>query len=643
MTGAAVYRDSFLAGLKPEAVLSVSEWADEHRFLSQKASAEPGRWRTSRTPYLREIMDCLSSTSPIQRVVFMAGAQIGKTETGNNWFGYVVHHSPGPMLFVQPTVDLAKRLSKQRLAPMIEETPVLREMIADSRSRDSGNTMLTKEFRGGVVVLTGANSAVGLRSMPVRYLFLDEVDAFPSDVEGEGDPVKLAERRTTTFSRRKIYLSSTPTIRDASRIEREYESSDCRRYYVPCPHCGHMDWIRWENIKWDGDDPRTAQLACESCGVLIDEHHKTDMLLAGEWRATRDSDGRTAGFHLSSLYSPLGWKSWADIVAEFLAAKNDPPRLKEWVNTVLAETWEETYSAKIGAEALAERAEEYTLLTVPDGGLLLTAGVDVQDNRLAVTVKAWGVDEESWLINWTEIYGDPADLSPTGPWHQVDTVLTQEYTHATGAKMKISAAAVDTGGHFTHEAYMFCRNRKKRHVIAVKGANTPGRPAIGKPSRQDVNFRNQTIKGGVDLWLVGTDTIKATIYGRLKRSEPEGPGAYHFPIGVVNEYYQQLTAEKQITKYVNGHPKRVWIKKDGARNEALDCEVYAYAALQYFYTRTNRNMIWLQAQKILDRLTVSGNVISEPEAQETPQPPVIAARRSNILQRRPRGGFVKRF
>jgi phage terminase large subunit GpA-like protein len=636
-----VYTTSFLAGLKPDTQLNVSEWADANRYLSQKAAAEPGRWRTSRTPYLREIMNSLSSSSPIQRVVFIAGAQIGKTETGLNWFGYVVHHSPGPMLIVQPTVELAKKVSKQRLAPMIEESPCLKERISDSRSRDSGNTMQMKEFPGGVVMLTGANSAVGLRSMPIRYLFLDEIDAYPSDVEGEGDPVKLAERRTTTFSRRKIFMVSTPTIRDVSRIEREYLASDQRRYYVPCPHCENMDWIRWANIKWQNDDPKTAQLMCESCGCLIDEHHKTDMLTRGEWRATLPSDGLTAGFHISSLYSPLGWKSWVDIVKEFLDAKGDPPRLKEWVNTVLGETWEEEYSARMNADALAERAEEYQLLTVPDKGLLLTAGIDVQDNRLAVTIKAWGDGEESWLVNWTEIFGDPSDLSDSGPWHQVDSVLQQGYRHASGKMLTVRAAAVDTGGHYTHEAYVYCRSRRKRNIIAVKGSSQPGRPALGKPSKQDVNFKNQVIKRGVDLWLIGTDTIKTTIFGRLKRSE-SGVGMMHFPLGVALDYYTQLTAEKQLTKYVNGHPKRIWVKKDGARNEALDCEVYAYAALQYLMTRVNRNTIWLQARALLDKVDGIAAPVQATKPVEQPIDTPLA-RSNRVMPPRRRGGFVKGY
>jgi phage terminase large subunit GpA-like protein len=631
-----IYLDAFRAGLTPDADLTVSEWADQHRMLSQKAASEPGPWRTDRTPYLREIMDELSPSSPVETVVFMAGAQVGKTESGNNWLGFVIHHAPGPMMMVQPTVDTAKRLSKQRLAPMIEETPVLRDRIADNRARDGGNTMLVKEFQGGVLVVTGANSAVGLRSMPVRYLFLDEVDAFPHDVDGEGDPIQLAIRRTTTFSRRKVYLSSTPTIKDTSRIEREYLNSDQRRFYVPCPHCDHFQHLRWAQMKWTDADPTTAAYACEDCGTLIEERYKSDMLRRGEWRATAEGTGKVAGFHLSSLYSPLGWKSWASIVDDFLQAKNDPPALKTWVNTVLGETWEEEYSTKVGASAIAERAEVYDLLTVPEGGLLLTAGVDVQDNRLAIKVKAWGPDEESWLINWTEIYGDP---SRPELWKQLDSVLFEtDYTHENGTPMPVRAVAIDSGGHFTHEVYAYVRTRRDRHVIAVKGMSQPGKAIITKPSRQDINFKNQTIKKGVELWGVGTDTAKAVIYGRLKNTEPAGAGVLHFPMGLPNEYYEQLTAEKQITRYSNGFPRRIWIKKEGARNEALDCEVYSLAALQYFYTRVNRATLW---QTLESKIASADKQATAPQLANKPVETILP--RKKAVQPRRVGGFVKAF
>ncbi len=302
-------------GLTPDPLLSVSAWADQHRMLSSKASAEPGRWRTARTPYLREIMDCLSPASPIERVVFMKGAQVGGTGCGSCWIGYVIHHAPGPMMAVWPTVEMAKRNSKQRIDPLIEESPVLAALIAPARSRDAGNTILAKEFRGGVLVMTGANSAVGLRSMPVRYLFLDEVDGYPLDVEGEGDAISLAEARTRTFTRRKIFIVSTPTIAGASSIEREYEASDQRRYFVPCPHCAHAQWFRFEQLRWERGRPETAVYVCESCETPIAEHHKTWMLEHGQWRATAPGNGRTAGFHLSSLYSPVGWRSWREIAA----------------------------------------------------------------------------------------------------------------------------------------------------------------------------------------------------------------------------------------------------------------------------------------------------------------------------------------
>jgi len=307
---AKIYNEAFDRGLRPDPLLKVSEWADQHRRLSGKGAAEPGPWRTSRTPYLREIMDCLSPSSPYERVVFMKGAQVGATETGNNWIGYVIHHAPGPMLAVLPTGEMAKRNSRQRIDPLIEDSEVLSSLVKPARARDSGNTVLTKAFQGGVLAMTGANSAVGLRSMPVRYLFLDEVDGYPGDIDGEGDPVALAEARTRTFARRKVFIVSTPTVKGVSRIEREFEASDQRRYFVPCPHCGHFQWLEFERLRWDKGRPETAHYLCAECEGHIQEHHKTRMLEAGEWRATAASEQgseKTAGFHISSLYSPIGW------------------------------------------------------------------------------------------------------------------------------------------------------------------------------------------------------------------------------------------------------------------------------------------------------------------------------------------------
>jgi phage terminase large subunit GpA-like protein len=317
-----VYTDSFAEGMRPDPALAVSDWADQFRVLPSKGAAEPGRYRTARAPFLREIMDCLSPSSPVQRVVFMKSSQVGGTEMGLNWLGCVIHMYPAPIMIVQPTIELAERFSKQRVAPMIEETKALRDLIAPSRTRDSGNSILLKEFRGGVVVMAGSNSGVSLRQMPVRFLFCDEVSGYEPDADGEGDPVSLAEKRTQTFgARKKIFLNSTPNIKDLCRIEFEYLRTDQRRYFVPCPHCQAMQWLKWGQLKWDEGLPNTAWYQCENCNGPIEELHKTRMLAAGEWRATSPlTDPLVRGYHISALYSPVGWKSWGECASEWLTA-----------------------------------------------------------------------------------------------------------------------------------------------------------------------------------------------------------------------------------------------------------------------------------------------------------------------------------
>jgi phage terminase large subunit GpA-like protein len=380
---------SWRKGIRPDPDLTVSEWADAHRWLSSRGASEAGRYRTARAPYLREIMDALSPRHPAQRITFMKAAQVGATEAGNNWIGFVIHHAPGPMLAVLPSLDLAKRTSRGRLDPLIADSPALRERVNPARSRDAGNSMLSKEFPGGILVLTGANSAAGLRSMPARYIFLNEVDAYPPSADEEGDPVSLAEARTTTFShRRKVFMVSTPTIRGLSRIEREFEASDHRRYFVPCPHCGHMQWLQFERLRWHKGRPDTAAYHCEGCEKPIAEHHKTRMLERGEWRATAVSaDPHSIGFLISALYSPLGWKSWQQVAREWLAAQGSEAMLRVARNTLLGETWVESGEAPEW-QRLAERRETYGGVQIPMGGLFLTAGVDVQKDRIEVDVWA---------------------------------------------------------------------------------------------------------------------------------------------------------------------------------------------------------------------------------------------------------------
>lgn len=611
VTADKVYLESLMAGLKPDPVLTVSEWADLYRVLPQKASAEPGKWRTSRVPYLAEILDCLSPSSPVERVVLQKGSQLGGTEAGLNWIAFIIHQSPGPIMAVQPTVETGKRWSRQRLGPMIEETPVLSGTVKEPRERDSGNTILSKEFRHGVIIITGANSAVGLRSMPVRYLFLDEIDGYPADVEGEGDPCSLAEKRTGTFARRKILLVSTPTIKGLSRIEREFLASDRRRYHLRCPHCGGMQVLKWAGIEWEKDGelhkPETTAYRCEHCSKLIPEHFKTRMLEGGQWIAENPGSGKSAGFHINALYSPIGWRSWADIVAEFLKVKNEATLLKTWVNTVLGETWDET-GVTVDDNNLFSRREHYGP-DIPMEAVLLTAGVDVQDDRLEVQVLGWGKGEECWSIEHQTFYGPPAE---TTVWNLLDLFLSKTYKHESGASLKITCACVDTGGHFTSQAYAFVKPRQSRRVYAIKGSNQPGRPIVGRPSINNM--------ARVKLFSIGMDTAKDAVYSRLRIEEP-GAAFIHFPMQYDQEFFRQLTAEKIVTKYSKGFPYRTWVKVR-ARNEALDTFCYALAALSIF----NPNLDQLSA---IVKRRAEEKQAGQPKEQISPRQPSFVGKYMN--------------
>lgn len=566
-----VYNEGFNRGLKPDPFLLVSEWADKYRVLSNTASAEPGRFRTSRTPYVKEIMDCLSPLSGVEEVVFMKAAQVSGTETGNNWIGYVIDQAPGPMLVVQPTVEMAKRWSKGRLAPLIEDTPVLRNKVSDPRSRDSGNTVQSKEFPGGIIVITGANSAVGLRSMPVRYLFLDEIDAYPLDVNGEGDPISLAMRRTTTFTRRKILKVSTPTIEGVSRIERDFNNSDKRYFWVPCPFCGEYQVLKWIQIKFDNNNPATTRYVCEHCGEAILNHQKTLMLEKGQWRSS-NSNIKIAGFHLSALYSP--WMSWNEAVSSFLAAKDNEELLKVWVNTILGETWVDKGDAPEW-ERLFEKAEDYKIGVVPENGLLLTAGADVQKDRIEVEIVAWGRDKQSWSVDYKIFYGDPARQEV---WQQLSELLNTFFIHETGVQLPILMMAVDSG-YSTQEVYQFVRKCSVAKVMAVKGVERAIVP-LGSPGKVDVNINGRRLRRGARVWPVGISILKSELYNWLKLNCDEDglyPGGYcHFP-KYSPEYFKQISAEQLVTKMVKGYPKREW-QKIRERNEALDCRIYARAA-----------------------------------------------------------------
>lgn len=515
-------------------------------------------------------MDACSDPA-IESVVFMSSAQVGKTTIIKAVIGYHIDQDPAPILVIYPTLELAEEFSKVRLAPMVRDTPCLRDKMADPRARDSGNTLLAKNFRGGRLAIQGANSSAGLSARPIRIVIVDEASKCARSAGTEGDPVALGFKRTRTFWNKKKLLVSTPTIRGQCRIEKAYQATDQRHYFVPCPECREYQVLEWRHVTWPNGHPEQAVYKCPHCGHEISEQEKFTMLHSGEWRPTAEGAPGSVGFHLWEGYSP--WSSFREIAIDLIEAKRGGrDTLQQWVNESLGETWEEEQGERPEWATLQARAEPYHVLSVPAGGLFLTMGTDVQDNRLEVVIVAWGRGEESWRIYFGELYGDPSQ--PDGVWAQHDDLLTRGYEHESGALLHITGAAVDSGHHM-HHVYNYCRRRAER-VMAVKGRGELGRPIITRPSKQDVDYKGTIIKNGVLLWSVGVDGAKRQIYHRLKTTEP-GPGCMHFPIGLPEEYYQQVTAERLLTRYDHGVPYTVF-DAGGRRNEALDCEVYAYAA-----------------------------------------------------------------
>tara|TARA_B100000459_G_scaffold52626_2_gene28145 strand:- start:3268 stop:5148 length:1881 start_codon:yes stop_codon:yes gene_type:complete len=561
--------------IKPDPILTVSEWADKHRILSTRASAEAGVWKTSRTPYLKEIMDNMSATSSCEKLVFMSGAQIGKTESQNNVIGYIIDNSPSSILAIQPTVEMAKRNSRTRIAPLIEESPRLREKVKDPRSRDSGNSMLQKEFLGGILVMTGANSGAGLRSMPVRFLLLDEVDAFPSEILGEGDPCALAEARTRTFSKRKIFWTSTPTVSGRSRIEKEFLEGDMRTFQVPCPLCGSFQQLIWENVVWNDNDPNTVKYKCEHCEGTFGEHHKNTILQRGFWEP-QNPEGLHKSYHLSSLYSPLGWFSWKNCVEKYLEAEKSDELMKVFQNTVLGIAWADSGEAP-DWEALYHRREEYQIGKIPDGCVFITAGIDVQKDRLEMELVGWGRNLESWSLDYIVLSGD---TSEDAVWDELTKQINLTLPTKNGLHLPIRMTAIDTGFR-TQEVYRWVRSQSPIKVMAIKGRDNQA-TILGQPSPVEITVRGKRIRSGVKVWPVGVSVAKSELYGWLRRKKPTDPeeelptGWCHFPQHS-EEYFRQLTAESLISKIVRGYQKYQW-EKMRDRNEALDCRVYARAA-----------------------------------------------------------------
>lgn len=569
--------EGFADGLKPIPLLTVSEWADGNRFLSSESAAEPGPWRTLRTPYLREIMDDLSPNSPVQEVIAMKGVQLGFTEGGLNVVGCYVDIAPCPIMYVMPTIEMSKGISESRIDPMIDMSPSLKRRVKPSRSRDSGNTKFTKRFAGGVLVLSGANSAASLRSRPVKLLVLDEVDAYPMSVDNEGSPIALAEKRTSTFgSKRKIYKLSTPTVQGESVITTEFEKTDQRRFFVPCPHCGQKQHLQFENLKWEEKDYSSVLYFCEGCGCGIEERFKPRMLEAGEWIVTAPDNRNTyrKGYHINSLYSPLGWLGWSEIAEQWEDAQSDVNKMRVFVNTILGEAYREKGEAPAW-ENLFNRREQYKINSVPVEVGFITAGVDVQKDRLELELVGWCRNKRSYSIDFRVLVGD---TSAQPVWDQLAAVVSETWTRADGLDIPLRLMAVDTG-YNTQHVYNFCRRFDVTRVIPVKGSDSQ-QMMITPPRQVDVTASGKKI-GRVKVWHVGVSVIKSELYGWLRQERDEtGNAPYgfcHFPEYEPN-YFRGLTAEELQMK-MNSRGFRVyqWVKKYD-RNEPLDCRVYARSA-----------------------------------------------------------------
>jgi phage terminase large subunit GpA-like protein len=500
------------------------------------------------------------------RVCFMTSSQIGKTLMLKAILGYFVSEEPGPILVLQPTLDMAETFSKDRLAPMFRDTPVLHGLIKDARSRDSNNTILKKNFPGGHLTIVGANSPTGLSARPIRFVLGDEIDRFPVSAGTEGDPISLAIKRTQTFHNRKILLVSTPTDQGNSRIEKEFNLSDQRFFHVPCPECGQKQKLEWENLKFEEGKEYDAEYECKFCNALIGEDKKSWMVANGEWVAENPS-GKFPGFHISVLY--LHWVKWSEVAEEFNEKKTDVQLLKTFYNTSLGRTfinkgdapeWERVYDLR----------ESYPVGSIPEPVRFLTAAVDVQKNRLELELKGWTRTGESYSIEHIIFPGED-------PFDKLDEYLNRTWRHPSGVVMKLLGLAIDTGGEKTQRVYMWCSKHPKNLVYAFKGKGGIATAAVSTPSNVDVNFMGKRVSNGVQLWTVGVSLLKEELYSRLRYRPNEAgefPRGYmHFP-EYPPEWFKQLTSENMRWVIRGGRKTPQWILPPGVSNEALDLNVY---------------------------------------------------------------------
>ena len=580
------------ANYTPPADLTVSEWAEAHRVLSRENSAEAGPWRNARTPYLVEIMDAFTDPK-IKKLTVVASSQVGKSELELNIIGYIIDQDPGSILYIQPTLDDAKKFSRLRIAPMIRDSATLRSKVADVKSRDSGNTMLQKSFPGGMLTIVGSNSASGLASTPAKYVLGDERDRWALSAGTEGDPWALAEARTTTFYNAKMVDVSTPTDKGTSPIEKSFVEGTRERWCHQCPHCGEFSNIVFDDIKFDFETIgsgrqkdyviKSISWACPECGCLSSEEEMRRQ--PARWIA-ENPEGYARGhrsFWLNAFSSP--WQSWEKVVYAFLRARNDPQRLKVVFNTMLGELWEDRGDLE-DEDTMMARREDYgaredgTPVDLPEGVLVLTCGVDTQDTFFSYEVVGHGFYGETWGIKKGVVMGDPNDDET---WALLDGVLDKVYRFKDGRGLSISMTCIDSGGHKTQSVYKHCRDRIGKRVFAIKGQGGDGVPFTRPPSKVNIVVNGRNVAKAF-LYSIGVDAGKATIMSNLKVQEP-GPKYCHFPRGEDRGYdhsfFNELLSERMVMKQERGRVRWAWERIPGIQhNEALDARNYALAALR---------------------------------------------------------------
>lgn len=589
----------------------ISDWA-EANFELPETSAEPGKWHPLRAPYQVGILDALSEPG-IQKVSLMCSAQIGKTIILLIIICYLIDLDPCSILMTQPTTDMAEIFSKEKLSSAIANVKPVTAKIAQ-KSRDATSTILMKMFAGGFLRLAGANSPSSLASMSIRAYFGDEIDKYPASAGKEGDPVKLAMQRTETFWNWLVFLVSTPSIKENSRIEDEFEQSDKRRFFVPCPHCNHRQHLIWERFEYSDKGMDSANpisgvyYICESCNTPIEEKYKAEMVRQGQWQATAVAkDPKHIGFHINRFYSP--WKGWVDLCLDYESSRNDHQKLQVFYNATLGLSFERVAGEKLDWQRLRDRGSQsnYQMGNVPQSGLILTAGVDVQADRLEVAIIAWGRGEESFVIGYDKIIGDPLKAEV---WEQLVHVTSKVYQREDGAQLRVRATCVDSG-YLTQEVYHQVRKHRYLHWFAIKG-QSGDKPLVSRPSPQEINYKGDRIKRGVDLYKVGVDSAKETLYSRSQISTP-GAKYLNFPNNLDSDWYEGFCGEVQVTRHKNGRPYMVWEKLSGIRNEPLDTFVYSLAAAHLAgITRMNWQAIELELMdQIVDNINDNEDRSSE--------------------------------